>query len=163
MKFARLALAVATIAALAACTPSPKIAATVGDTVITADQVERVIAGCEQAAKIELPAAKVINNLVVLDIFTKIVEEHTGSTDAISDEAIKEILGSSPDAAVAWQDEDCAVYVKAIGAQMIAVQLVPPDILQAGIEGAKVQVNPRYGTWDTTVGVAGTGSLSTTP
>lgn len=145
----RVAIAVAVLAGAAACSPSADTAATVNGTVISMEDVEEMGTITEAAQGVEVPAASLVGVLV----FGEIVADTLGESESAPDDAaIAEFFDLDSLQSVSPQVSNGLEYLYyGILAQQGAFQITEETNAEVTekVSDADVEINPRFGTWDT--------------
>lgn len=161
MKLARLAVpAVAVVALLAGCSPSPGTAAQVDGATVSESEVQSVMDGCEALGipVSEIPRAQFLSNLV-MDHAAKKVANEQGV--AIDEALTTSYLQQNPQFAPYMGNEECAKLVEPIGTLIALQDHMDTQQLTDELGKVDIEVNPRYGAWDPEQQqITGSGSMS---
>lgn len=156
MKLARLAPLV--VLALAACSPSPTVAAQVGDATIAQKTVSTLVEDCPVVGQTEITAPLALQMLVNMDIFYQVgeiagveLDEKELRSLLLRDEDFGPFLAEQPACA------DLLLPEVTFGVLQMGSD---PEELNAALEQVDVEVNPRYGVWEDGQGIVGSGSVS---
>ena len=158
MKPARLAPLL--VVALVGCSPSPTVAAQVGDTTISTARVADIVKDCPAVGPTEVTDSLALQTLIHAEIFrqvaaiTKIeLNENEMVASLKADQNFGPFLAEHP---------ACTDLLMPQAASMVLGAKGKPEQLDAALGQVNVELNPRYGTWSKEkVGIEGSGSLST--
>ena len=157
MKLTRLVpAAVAAVALLAGCSPTPGTALIVDGNRYTEGQVDQIVDGCAEALEItsdQIRRSGVVGTLLLGELFDSFEAD-------VSDEDLEAAAGQMGSQQL-FDVDDCRPLALAnTKVQMLGG--LDPQMIQDGAQGLDVQLNPRYGKWapDTPQLLDGSGSLS---
>ncbi|RMB62185.1 hypothetical protein [Tessaracoccus antarcticus] len=158
MKPARLAPLL--VVALVGCSPSPTVAAQVGDTTITTARVADIVAACPAVGTTQVTDSLALQTLIHAEIFREVADITSIKLD---DKELRSILLADENfGPFLTQEPDCTDLLLAQAASTVLGAKGEPAQLDAALAQVQVEVNPRYGTWSTEkLGIEGSGSLST--
>ncbi len=145
MKLAvRIAAPLVAVLALSGCAHSPKLAATVGDRVITQAQVDDAVKSCRELGVQNVGASDVVRTLIVREV---VLNAAATAGAPIDDAALDQVFDQDP-AAAEYKDSKCKPVLQARLAVAMYNQhpasAARPDLLNQ----VPFELNPRYGTFD---------------
>lgn len=158
----------AAIALVAGCSPSTATAAVVNGEDIRESRLDAVIDGCSAVGALtEGPDLRrsVLENLIVMEGAHEVARQQDLD---ISQDQINELLQTNAGLSTFLQDEDCGDYIRGDAHTFLVLQQVDSQSFLQAIQDMDIQVNPRYGTWNTDtspdsqnpLGIIGSGSIS---
>ncbi len=156
MKLARLAPLV--LLALVGCSPSPSVAAQVGDEAIAQKSVSDLVEACPAVGATPITPKLALQMLINMEIFYQVAESTEVELDA---KELRSLLLQDEDfGPFLAQEPDCADLLLPEVTFGVLGRGADPEKLNAALEQVDVEVNPRYGVWADGQGVVGSGSLS---
>ncbi|HMR48059.1 MAG TPA: hypothetical protein PKE40_10945 [Arachnia sp.] len=159
MKLTRLVPVAGALALLAACSPAPSTVATVDGVVITSADLQRSVDGCAEIGVTEeaLPVKQHVLLLTASELVRQSAEQHG---IVIHDGEVRDLAQQSGFADLLGNDECAKLAYPNVALSLLAAEL-GQDVVIGELQEAQVEVNPRFGQWDTeSLGLVGTGSLS---
>lgn len=159
MKLMRLVPAVAAVALLAACAPSPSTAVVVDGTTYTEAAITQVSKDCAQALGIEYSQIKrsaVVRTFILGGLFDKMAKM---GDQPVSEESMDAYIRQNDPTMLS--NAGCVPLARASAKGNLLSQADPAG-LQAAMAALDVKLNPRYGTWQPKIDAPFTddGSLS---
>ncbi len=157
MKLARLAPLV--LVALVGCSPSPTTAAQVGDTTITQQRVQDLVASCPAVQDSEITEPVALTMLVRTELLRVVGANHDIEiTDDTMRGLLKQDEATGPFLAEA---PGCIDLLLPQAGSLLLSEAVSGEEVVDELGDIDVQLNPRYGQWESDQAVvAGSGSLS---
>lgn len=156
MLLARLAPVV--LLALVGCSPSPSVAAQVGDVTITQKNISDTLEACPVVGTTPLTEGIVLQTLVNGKIIASVaadadveLDEKELRTLALTDPQFGDFLSSKP---------DCVDLLLPSVAYAVLTQGTDPQKVNEQLNAVVVELNPRYGVWLPGEGIGGSGSVS---
>lgn len=162
----RLAVPLSALALLSGCVPWGGTAFTVDGSPVSSRAVDAAVSGCAAAFGAE-SSPDLRLTMVSWMIAGKVAEKVASKTNqTITDAERLQFLNASSQGQATLTDPECAKVGSGLATYNILGQRISGQAGQAAFVGEvqkiSVQVNPRYGSWDSRQGqlVVGTGSLS---
>lgn len=146
MKLIRLVPAVAALTLLAACSPMPSTAFVVDGETVTEKQVAAAMEGCGEALGVgvdQFSRSGVVRTLLFGGIFDSLANQMGGVTDEQIDQIV---VQQDPSAQAMLDNEACRPLARANG-KIALLQQLDQTMLLSALQGADVELNPRYGRW----------------
>ena len=147
MKLIRLAAPiVACVALLSGCAQGPSVVASGQDFTVREAELEAAYEGCKEVG-LELgpdDRRDVVSNLVHGAAFEAMVDKLDLE---VSDEDVRTMLRTNPQAAVLIQDPRCERVVWGSGILNVVREQVTLEDVQQFLAEQEIEVNPRYGAW----------------
>ena len=162
----RLAVPLAALALLSGCVPWGGTAFTVDGSPVSSRAVDAAVSGCAAAFKAEA-SSDLRLTMVSWMIAGKVADTVASKTNqTITDAERQQFLNASAQGQATLTDPECAKVGSGLATYGILGQRLAQQGGQAAyvaeVQKISVQVNPRYGSWDSSKVqlVVGTGSLS---
>lgn len=140
---------------------NPNVAAQVNGSTISATEVEQVSAALAEAQDTPTTPGSLYQTIasqLVLD--TLIIQAGEAQGVAITDADVASALATSTELTAYAKDPRLTNFTNDYVRRYLIQQKLGTDAAQQAVTDAEVVVNPRFGVWDSTTGVTGSGSLS---